>query len=266
MLNAIVRPASPWSSEVKRRRYTLKTLNCVTKQPFEEQEQLVSSLAAGMQGFGIRQYFAKQPLIFQQYDACVAAFENTTGRALGLLGGRWFDVQGRPYFYVWTAFVVDSHRGLGLFADMQFQLIQEISDAVGESAALVVLKTYSPAVYQSMSGIAVVPGIKMYPKIPHGNQDSVMVDLASRFLKAAFPALTLEPDTGVVAGGQASVGIEVFPKMPKCTTPEIQEYFESHLSPADQILCLVSVPPGVFPRIIDLIQQRAERLLQARNR
>jgi hypothetical protein len=149
---------------------------------------------------------------------------------------------------------------------MQSLLIQEISGAVGESRALIVLKTYSPVVFQSLAGIAAIPGTRMYPNLQSEQQDPEMVHMAARFLKVAFPSLVLNSGTGVVLGGQASVGIEVFPRMPKCTTPEIQQFFESHLSPADQILCLVMVPPGLFPRMTELIRSRAERLLQARKR
>lgn len=263
---ANARPAGPWSREVRRRRYTLRTLDCSTKKPFEEKWTVVNSLAAGMPEHGVVQYFEMQPQIFQQYDCCVVAFENSSGRTLGLLGGRWFDVHGEPYFYLWTALIVDTHRGMGLFADMLLMMVQDVARVVGDGPANIVLKTYSPSVYQSFAAFGDIPGTKLYPRIPITEHDPVLVNMARKFLEVAYPNLTFDAESAMVPGGQASVGIKVFPRMPKCTTPAIQEYFEAHLTPADQILCVLWVPPGLFPHITEIVQQRTERLLHARNR
>jgi hypothetical protein len=221
------------------------------------QQRIVATLQEAMPAYNIRQYFERQPTIFSDYHALVVAVRDD--RALGILGGKWFDLEERRIFYVWTAFVGDEHRGRRLFGEMMGLLLGAGSDSFPD---LLSLKTFNPRVYQLIAPFGRVPGVRFYPRLADPVQDPAMVDLAIRALRRMFPKLSLVPEIALVPGGQQSVGIEVFPNMPRAADPVVRAHFEKHVTAADQIFVILETPDPAKPAVREAFLSRCPRVAE----
>lgn len=255
-----------WAREIRYLRYTVRVLRRGADLSPEERHTLVSNLHAGMKGWGITQYFDRHPNVFRDSDACVVGFDNMSGQAVGILSGRWFEVFGERCFYILNAFVADSYRGRGLFIDLEHVVLEQLYHDDGSFPPAIALKTRNPAVYESLLRFTAVPGVRIYPEIPALRQHPELVGFAREFMAQAFPDLSLCVQTGVVPCGQAAVCIDLFPRMMKCRSADIQRHFEHHLTRADQVLCVVRTPAEAQPLVAHILLDRAEWLAQVRMR
>jgi len=201
------------------------------------QQCVVESLHTNMKGYDVRRYFAVRPTLFHDYDLLVVAAEGDL--PVGMLGGSWREVGSRPILYIDTVFIVDSHLNTWLFREMIAMLI---GAGMRRIPPFVALKTYSPRVYRLAAKFARYVGGDVYPKIPAETQDPEMVDMATRIMTSMFPHQPFQPDTGLVRGGQASLGAEVFPAMPRVTDRDVMSFFNRNLTVSDQVFVLVKPP------------------------
>lgn len=204
---------------------------------------VIDGLARGLPDFNVAQYFGTQPTIFTDYDHLVVARSRDDGEAIGLLGARWLGAEGEKFLYLWTAMVSDAHRQTPLFHRVLQFFFETVFNHESGVPGLIVTKTYNPVVYAIFKSFSkLLPGMDVYPAIPAERQTDEWCELATSITRGISPKLTLDPQSGMIAGGQAMVAPDFFPRMDQSKDAAVNEHFARHLSRADQILCVIRIP------------------------
>jgi hypothetical protein len=228
----------------------------------EAGKQVTEDLALGLPEFNVRQYFGSQPTIFVDYDYVVTAYAEGSGRAIGLLGARWLGQGDCRFLYLWTAMIADAYRNSLLFNRMlkSFFLHVTAGDENG-LPSMIVTKTYNPVVYGIFKSFSqAVSGLQIYPQIPDVGQTLEMRSVAEKVAHGISPLLQLDPETGVIRGGQAMVAPDFFPRMEMSSDSDVNAHFQSHLTRADQILCILRMSPDIKAHAYAAIKGRRQTL------
>jgi len=241
--------------------------------PASERARITHDLQAGLPGYAIDQYWANQPTIFADYDHCTIA-ERADGTVVGLLGARWFSVDDLDVLYLWTAQVATSAHHDGTLMRLATHLFDRILNERGCPPVLAT-KTFNPNVYDIFfHKLSPIEQVVLYPTISAVPSPPAVIDLtdassvapapplantgrvASRIAASLWAELAFDATTGVLRGGQASVAPDFFPGMPPGRDARTEQYFRTHLTPADQVLCLAlfdEVAATELRRALDLL-------------
>jgi len=229
------------------RSYSRYALSYYSKaHPLEEGQgrAVVDGLAISLPEFNVAQYFGSQPTIFKDYDHLVVARARAGGGAIGLLGARWLGGEAEKFLYLWTAMVADEYRQTLLFHRILQFFFETVFNQPAGVPELIVTKTYNPVVYALFKAFSKsLPGVEVYPVIPSERQDDAWCKRAIRITAGISAKLTLDVQSGLIAGGQAMVAPDFFPRMDLSKDMAVNEHFARHLSRADQILCVLRIAP-----------------------
>jgi hypothetical protein len=217
----------------------------------ERGHTVTADLALGLPTFNVKQYFGSQPTIFDDYDHVVTAYSKEDDRVVSLIGARWLGDADFRFLYLWTAMVADEYRSSGAFRRSLAYFFERVANSPSPDAgsdgkrlpALIVTKTYNPVVYRIFSSFARAGrDVELYPLIPAEQQPETLVTLAKKIAYAISPKMQLIEQTGVVLGGQALVAPDFFPLMEESKDEDVNRHFQTHVSRADQVLCILRIP------------------------
>lgn len=205
-----------------------------------ELERLIADLEEAMPGYNPPQYFASQPGIFRNYAHLVTVSERDSGRAVGLLGTRWFKDDDLTFLYLWTGMVAERAQKQKLLQRMFFFLLDKALES-NRFPRAIAAKTYSPLWYKVMQRLTeAFAGARLYPVLNGTGQDADMVELARQVHRQLTPTLTMRADLGVILGAQAVVGPDFFPPVqPRCGDRTIDSHFQAHVTREDQVLTVI---------------------------
>jgi hypothetical protein len=205
-----------------------------------ELERIIADLAQAMPGYNPPQYFASQPGIFTNYAHLVIASECDSGRAVGLLGSRWFKGDDLTFLYLWTGMVAERAQKQELLQQMFFLLLDKALET-NRFPPAIAAKTYSPLWYKVMQRLtAAFAGARLYPVLNGIGQEPDMVELARQVHRQLTPTLTMRTDVGVILGAQAVVGPDFFPPVqPRSGDRAIDGHFQTHVTREDQVLTII---------------------------
>jgi hypothetical protein len=241
-------------------KYYLAYHNSTRPLGIEKGAAVTADLAEVLPEFNVRQYFSTQPTIFVDYDHLVTAYDADSGKAIGLLGARWLGNAELRFLYLWTAMIADSYRHSMLFNRIVAYFFEKVAAHSPDGALpeLIVTKTYNPVVYSIFKSFSLASRetIDVYPMLPAVAQDAEMVELAKRIATAISPKLILQPDTGVVPGGQAMVAPDFFPRMEESKDGDVNRHFQTHLSRSDQVLCVLRIDDRMRKAALQLVASR----------
>lgn len=241
-------------------RYHLAYYNGERPLGIEGGAAVTRDLADGLPEFNVAQYFSTQPTIFVDYDHLVTAHEAGSGRAIGLLGARWLGGPELRFLYLWTAMIADAYRHTMLFNRIVGCFFEKVAAHSPDGAlpGLIVTKTYNPVVYSIFKSFALGGGkdIEVYPMLPAQAQDPDMTALAQRIASAISPKLVLQPETGVVPGGQAMVAPDFFPRMEASNDIGVNRHFQAHLTRSDQVLCVLRIGERLRGTVLQQVTAR----------
>jgi hypothetical protein len=235
-----------WKDQIAADDYTLLYSDCREELPPDEVERIVSELHEGLPGNNVRDYFINQPTIFTDYDHLTIARDPESDNTIGLLGSRWFRSPDNTFtfLYLWTAISVHRVRRKGLLNTM---FLWQLEKSIGEKGVppIIATKTTNPIVFKAIRTFhSLVPGSRLYPNIDGSSQDAELVAKAHQVVALLCPTLEVKYDTAVVLKGMATLAANFFPELPTSGDPAIDEYFRKHLTPDDQVLMLVDLPPA----------------------
>src|SRR5262249_16478597 len=143
-----------------------------------ELERLIADLKEAMPGYNPPQYFASQPGIFRNYAHLVTVSERDSGRAVGLLGTRWFRDDDLTFLYLWTGMVAERTQKQQLLQRMFFFLLDKALEN-NRFPPAIAAKTYSPLWYKVMQRLTeAFAGARLYPVLNGTGQEPDMVELA----------------------------------------------------------------------------------------
>jgi hypothetical protein len=233
-----------WDSQEKRGNITFVFSYC--KPGFFSEKNghdLIANLDAGMDGFGVTQYFQSQPGIFEKYDHLALAIDSETDKVVGLLASCWIETPNLNFLYLWTAMVSDDYRGTYLFnALMKVFLAGVFSDESHPFPEVIATKTYNPVVYQILKSWSNnIDGVALYPDLVGTTKGSELASTALTVISNIGKGLGVDIETGVVRNGQASVAPDFFPQMDMSRDPVVNTHFKKFLTRNDQILCVMKI-------------------------
>lgn len=210
-------------------------------------KQLINELQEQMPGYNAGQYFENQPNIFRDYDHLVVARTSEQGKAVGLVGARWFRDKDFSFLYLWTAMISEQLRGRHLVRNILSFLVEKAAQQ-HDAPLVFASKTYSPLAFRAfMTGISLVPGVAgVYPDIESDKQRPELVEQARRITALLCPKLEVDYDRAVVRDGQIGVAPDFFPeRMPLSGDARMDAYFQQHLTRKDQVLMFCTLPKGL---------------------
>ena len=104
---------------------------------------------------------------------------------------------------------------------------------------LIVLKSFHPTVYKTVSLFEKIPGVTLYPRLGIDNETHPLNQMANEIAKVIAPNAQLDKKTGALMGGMGTAGIEFYSSRPECSKDKINEYFTTSLNAYDQMLCIL---------------------------
>jgi hypothetical protein len=234
-------------------KYSIFYSRCNDAMDPAERARIVADLERGLPGYGIRQYWDRQPGIFQDYDACAIA-RNLAGETVGLVGGRFISTPGKRAFYIWTAQVAAALHGTSLLPSLAVHFFARLIENHG-CPDVIALKTYSPRVYSLFHRFygMLAPGVSLYPDLHQAQQEARMLEIAGALAAVLCPGLPFEPDHGIIRGGQDTVAPAFFATMPASRDRVVQRFFERHVTRSDQVMCLIDMPGPARDRCTQVI-------------
>jgi hypothetical protein len=204
----------------------------------DTEEWLVDGLTAALPELRLSALFALRRDMFRDAHVVTVATEATDGAAVGVLSSRWCELpSGRPFLHVLTQFVGTRYQHGAVFR----QSWREHFAALGTIPELVALKTYNPIVYCALHVFTRIPGVILYPDVSaSGGQDPSMTDLAGQVAATVAAGHVFVPGTGVIR--DIGVPRDLYREMPRSASSHVNEYFAASATPADRVLCVLSVP------------------------
>jgi hypothetical protein len=242
-----------WKDRIATDEYTLLYSNCQADIPPDEKERIVNDFHEGLPDNNIRAYFSNQPNIFRDYNHLTIARDPESDTTIGLLGSKWFSSPEITFLYLWTAITVHRVRRKGLVNTM---FLWQLEKSIGERGvpAVIVTKTTNPIVFKAIRTLhGFVPGSQLYPNIDGSGQKAELITQAHQVVDLLCPTLEVEYDTGVILKGMSSLAVNFYPEVPRSGDPAVDEYFRKKLTPDDQILMLVDIPPAAHRSIHALL-------------
>lgn len=242
-----------WKDRIATDEYTLLYSDCEEDIPPDEAERIVNDFHEGMPDNNIREYFINQPTIFRDYNHLTIARDPETDSTIGLLGSKWFSSPDVTFLYLWTAISVHRVRRKGLLNTL---FLWQLEKSIAEKGvpAVIVTKTTNPIVFKAIRSFhSFVPGSRLYPNIDGSGQDAELVTQAHNVVALLCPTLEVKYDTGMILKGMSTLAVNFYPELPTSGDPVIDEYFRKNLTPDDQVLMLVDIPPAVHRSIHALL-------------
>jgi len=242
-----------WKDRIAADDYTLLYSNCEEDIPPDERERIINDFHEGMPDNNIREYFTNQPTIFRDYNHLTIARDPESDATIGLLGSKWFSSPDITFLYLWTAISVHRARRKGLLNTM---FLWQLEKAIAERGvpAVIVTKTTNPIVFKAIRSFhSFVPGSRLYPNINGSSQEAELVTQAHNVVALLCPTLDVNYDTGMILKGMSTLAVNFYPELPASGDPVIDEYFRKNLTPDDQVLMLVDIPPAVHRSIHALL-------------
>lgn len=210
-------------------------------------KQIINELQEQMPGYNAGQYFENQPTIFRDYNHLVVARTSEQGKAVGLVGARWFGDKDFSFLYIWTAMISQQLRGRHLVRNILSFLVEKATQE-HDAPLLIASKTYSPLAFRAfMAGISIVPGVAgVYPDLESDKQQPELVEQARQITALLCPKLEVDYERAVVRDGQIGVAPDFFPeRMPLSGDARMDAYFQQHLTRKDQVLMFCTLPKGL---------------------
>jgi hypothetical protein len=242
-----------WKDRIAADEYTLLYSDCQEDMPPDEAERMINELHEGLPSNDVRQYFSNQPNILRDYNHLTIARDPESDSTIGLLGSKCFSSPEITFLYLWTAISVHRVRRKGLLNTM---FLWQLEKSIGERGvpAVIATKTTNPIVFKAIRTFhSFVPGSRLYPNIDGSSQEAELVTQAHKVVALLCPTLEVKYDTGVVIKGMAALAANFFLELPTSGEPAIDEYFRKNLTPDDQVLMLVDIPPAVHRSIHALL-------------
>ena len=243
-----------WKDRIAADDYTLLYSDCQEDLPPDEAEHIVNDLHEGLPNNDVRQYFINQPNIFRDYDHLTIARDPESDNTIGLLGSKWFSSPEYTFLYLWTAISVHRVRRKGLLNTMFLWQLEKAIDERGVPP-VIATKTTNPIVFKAIRSFhSLVPGSRLYPNIDGSNQEPELMAQAHQVVALLCPTLEVKYDSAVVIKGMSTLAANFFPELPTSGDPAIDEYFRKNLTPDDQVLMLVVLPPAAHRSIQALLE------------
>ena len=242
-----------WKDRITADDYTLLYSDCREDLPLDEAERIVSNFQEGLPGNNVRGYFTNQPTIFRDYDHLTIARDPESNNTIGLLGSKWFSSPEYTFLYLWTAISVHRVRRKGLLNTMFLWQLEKAVDERGVPP-VIATKTTNPIVFKAIRSFhSLVPGSRLYPNIDGSSQERELVTQAHQVVALLCPTLEVKYDTAVIIKGMSTIAANFFPELPTSGDTVIDEYFRTNLTPDDQVLMLVVLPPAAHRSIYALL-------------
>jgi hypothetical protein len=209
----------------------------------EAEEWLIAGLAKAMPQLKIAAYFAVRRATLSSSDHVTVAVARAPPELIGFLCSRWYPETeiGRSFLHASICLISEQHQRTLLFRHLWRLHLEQVDDGPYGFPYIIALKTYNPAVYNTLSAFARLDGVTLYPRLD-GAQDESTKQLVYSIQARIAAGLEFDWDTGVVRG--AGVPPDFYPKIPDHKRRDICDYFSLNLRPGDRILCVLTLPPG----------------------
>ena len=227
-----------WSNEEVLDKYIFKYSLCKDPISEDERKKIISDLADDMPGMKVREYFENQAKIFNSYEHMVCAVERSSNKFIGVFGSKWYEDYSTPFLYLWTAFIVKRYQSSLLFPEMVSKHINHIKETK-YLPKLIVLKSYHPTVYKTLTLFEKIPGVTLYPKLDIDNNNHPLSLEANEIAKFIAPNAELDKKTGALVNGMGTAGIKFYSSRPVCSQNQINDYFTNALDAYDQMMCIL---------------------------
>ena len=213
----------------------------------DQAKVVIGDIADGLPGFEVEGYFHQCPDAFREFDQIAVVRESGTGRHVALSGLQWIAANGEPVLYIRVGFTAQSYHGTHATA---LAHMGAISRALEErSCRWVAAKSNNPNVHSIfLSCAALVAGTCAYPRISSGAQQPACASTAAALATVLCPDTEFQVESGAIVGGQAVTYANLFPEPQRSRNEELNQYFDKHVRPADQLLSLFYIPSRVLPR------------------
>lgn len=207
------------------------------------EQWLVESLIAALPNMKMAELFACRRDMFSDADLITVAVDG--GCAVGALTSAWATLpSGARFLHVLTQFVGERYQSgrTHAFRVSWGDHFRNLVSGAGGFPRLIVLKTYNPIAYCAMRAFTRIPGVTIYPDPDVATQASGPQELATQVAAEVAAAVPFDPGTGVLHG--AGRPVDLYPSLPTCSHPIVNEYFAAVTQPGDRVLAMLEVPSG----------------------